>query len=222
MSLSRRYKFSGLCLVIVTAMSLTITACTDREIAAGAVGVIVGIGIGSDNSNDRVHQPPPRYRERCGRYERCRYSLSESFQADESVVGEEIVDFAHRYQLSFEVAGRFRNLLSKIGAGDTASIRDLGVSIQSLVLLMQGESNLSDTEIRLIALKLGTDEGTSIRILSQLAMEMRSQSMDQGSRLWNHCVSAGNWKTPENPSCSNLSWEGCSVATGATTCIAQK
>jgi|GEM_PF-2835159 len=67
-------KLKNLTLIALTSLgAMNLSSCTDEEIAAGAIGVIIGIGIANNNDNDHHHHrpPPPPPRREC--YDRWGY-----------------------------------------------------------------------------------------------------------------------------------------------------
>ncbi|MBC7371753.1 MAG: hypothetical protein H7326_09315, partial [Bdellovibrionaceae bacterium] len=54
--------------------------------------------------------------------------------------------------------------------------------------------------------------------VSSLITEFSAQASDVNSDYWQSCMAGGKWKTAQNTSCSDVSWKGCSPATGATAC----
>jgi hypothetical protein len=116
-------------LVAVTAMSLT--ACTDSEIAFGA-GVIVGVII--DDEPHHHHRPhPPRYR-RGRRYAEVNLSALSPAQR-----------VAVKYNLSQGQADLLTSELIKVQSGDLSGLRTLGFDAQDLVQMTQGQNPSAST-----------------------------------------------------------------------------
>lgn len=118
------------CLVAISALSLT--ACTDSEVAFGA-GVIVGV-IVDDNDHHHHHRPnPPRYR----RYRRyAEVNLSSLSPAQRVSV---------KYDLSTKQAEILTSELLKVQSGDLSGLRALGFDAQDLIQMTQGQNPSAST-----------------------------------------------------------------------------
>lgn len=212
---SRGARFFGWALI--STISVSLMACSGRELASGAAGVIVGIGIGKNKDNNRNGY---RNSDRCRNGTYCRNSEADLSLSANTSMFSGAAEFAQRNEVSPDVAIRLQDILYRVRGGDSSFVQELGFSAVSLIAFTQGVVEISQSQLVAISEHLGTSVTETESLLAKVAARMQIQASDQGSELWQFCQSSGTWRTPENVFCKNTSWEGCSVNTGATSCIA--
>lgn len=145
-----------LTMTLVAAAALSLTACSDEEIAFGA-GIVVGVIIG-DNHNDHHHSRPnpPRYR-RGRRY----HSVETASLLEPSQV------VALKYNLSMEKAEILTSHLLPAQDGDLSGLQQLGFHQSDLVALFQGK-NPSARTLLTLSEKLDIDKGEAHRIIQAM------------------------------------------------------
>ncbi|MNK07368.1 hypothetical protein D3C87_252810 [compost metagenome] len=202
--------FSGL----LVATLFCNTGCEPSEIAAGAIGVAIGVGIGSSHNGHHRHDHyrPPRYRE-CRGYHRC-------YSADTGVglaVNTEALDFAQKHQISLDAATKIQTAFDQVATQGLSAFEAVGLSQRDLSTIssrsMPGQKSLAN-----VAVKLDMSEAQARDLLKGMITEFDAQASNVESPYWQSCMAKGKWKTPQNGRCTTTAWEGCSPENGATLC----
>lgn len=158
---------SMLALALVTSTALSLTACSDEEVALG-VGVVIGVIISDDIGHHHRHNPP-RYR-RDGR----RYASAENLLALSPAV-----TVALKYDLSSEQAEILTAHLLPAREGDFSGLVSLGFEKRDLESLMAGQ-NPSARVLRIMSQKLNMDLIETNKLIQNMkadALIARSQIM---------------------------------------------
>jgi hypothetical protein len=147
-------KILAMALIATTALSLS--ACSDEDIAFGA-GVVVGVIIGDRHDDHHHRRPnPPRYR-RGRRY----HSVdTASLLAPAQVV-------ALKYNLTMERAEILTAHLLPAQEGDLSGLRHLGFEKSDLVAMFEGK-NPSASTLLTLSEKLDVDKGEANRIIQAM------------------------------------------------------
>ncbi len=230
--------------VSMVGLSLFQTGCDSDDaaaiaIGAGAIGIIVGVGIADDH--DRCHGG---YREVCSThhdrrghrrthcrdvYNSCAYRYEGNFRIAgltsnnqtspqaSSQVSAQTAAVASKYQLSFEAADLLVEKMKAAQGGNVLALQELGLANQDLQRLAHLEM-ISNESVRRVSDKLDTTPQTIENLLSSVIAEAKAQTQDINSPVWEACLARGKWKTPQNRTCTDRHLFGCSPATGATAC----
>lgn len=119
-------------MVLIGAMSLGLTACSDEDLAFGA-GVVIGVIIGDDDGHHHHHdRRPPRHR---------RYNVM-SLDSTVAVVEQpsELEIASEHLQLPLEQTEIVMNALELAKQKDFSAIKSLGLSKRDLRQLARGEN----------------------------------------------------------------------------------
>ncbi len=198
---------------VLTIATLFNAGCTDGEVAAGAIGVIIGIGLGGDNHH-HDHRPPP-YR---GRPER-RRMLAETvtLPTTGAATDASLSDFALKYNVSVAAAEKVQSAFSGVATEGLTSFAKIGLEKKDIETLMKHQLP-SSSAIKSMASKLDMSEAQSRDFLVAMNHEFEAQAADVTSPYWEACMAKGKWRTPQNLYCKSTSWNGCSPEVGATLC----
>ena len=228
---------------------MSVQGCTDQDIAVGlgTVAIIGGaIAIGAAAGNDHHHyEPRPGYGHgydhgydhgyndgygHGGGYGGWGYransapiNLEKIAAQDDAPSKAEVnskvaahlgltVDAATTLNTALQTAGQTKNLdaVYKLGL-DKGDLKNL---LQTKMISDQGVINLGRS--------LNVSTETARKAVETMLGDFRAQAADGSSLYWSSCTQSGSWKTPQNSRCESTSWQGCSVATGATLCLASK
>lgn len=193
--------------------SLTqLSACSSEDWAFGT-GVVIGVIIGDhDNHHHRHHR---RHR----RPYRPRYNvMSNEILASEDNSAQLMKDrFTKDFGMNDAAAGKLADALLAAETGDSSAIEALGLREKDLKLItalyMPAKSSVAK-----VAENLNEDSDKISRVFEYVIAEIKAEGADINSDMWVSCLNAETWKTPENPRCSDVRWNGCSPDTGATLC----
>lgn len=196
--------------------------CNSSEIAAGIIGVAIGIGI-SSGDHDRHHRPPERYPgphrptrppappRHCSGH-RCYASAVTLPQMDA-----QLILFAERHQISLDVAQKIKTAFQNVSKDGLASFEQIGLNSAALRSISLRSLPKSEAYAAM-ARKLDISEAQARDIIKMAVADFDAQANDVESDYWQSCMGKGKWKTPQNSSCSKTNWTGCSPGTGATLC----
>lgn len=193
--------------------------CTDGEVAAGAIGVIIGIGLGGDNGHDH-HRPPPYHPRRPRHYDAVAAGSAAGSTEVATVTTEEnpaLLDFALKYNISLEAAEKVNAAFQGVQTEGTSSFAKIGLNQSDIKTIMRHELP-SSSAIKSLAGKLDMSEAQARDFLVSLNKEFQAQAEDVTSPYWQSCMAKGKWKTPQNLYCKSTSWNGCAPESGATLC----
>jgi hypothetical protein len=227
--------------LLVTTMVYNV-GCETTDVAAGVIAVGIGIGIaGMADDHDSNHQRDNDRWERDRRdhdrrdhgsfdrdqrrYERCRDGFCNNaadVALDNSLLQTVAVDFANesfaqKHGVQVETAAKIQKAFANVGKSGLASFEAIGLNEKALDKIVSREMPES-AAFKSMALKLNLSEAKAQALLQSLVSEFQEQATDSQSPYWQSCLAKGQWKTPQNAFCSNESWNGCSLATGATLC----
>lgn len=131
---------------ILAGASLSLTACSDEQVALGA-GVVIGAVIADGHHH---HYPRPRYRPPYRHYRpRPRYFDA---QADLSNASKAAMHFS----VSVEAGEKIMNALERAEQKDFAAITELGIQREDMKALANGENPSASTLVEL-SRNLGLD-----------------------------------------------------------------
>lgn len=234
-------------LLLTGAFALTMPGCKDADLAIGLGAVAIGVGaiavgVGSSGGEARCRggykEKCTTYRDRYGRrhrecrqvYDSCLYyynyepgQLSGGQQLLNTHFGIEAdhpfaAELAQRHNLSFEAANKILGALDEAREGKLTGVLALGLDrsdIEDLARLRlpsnKGLEALSDY--------LDIDKKDIKKMLASILDDFTDQLGDFDSHFWQNCTRSGKWKTPQNNSCQQSYWPGCSPQTGATLCM---
>lgn len=153
--------------ILLTAGSLSLTACRDSDVAFGA-GVVVGV-IVSDDHHHHHHSPnPPRYRGR--RYYSVQNELTNMTPVQRVSV---------KYGLSMEQAELLTNHLLRTQAGDLSAMAELGFEKTDLEAIFEGR-NPSASTLETLGARLNLDVSQAHQLIQDIkadAMKARETLM---------------------------------------------
>lgn len=213
--------------ILMSLVALTMlfnAGCTNDEINAGIIGVAIGIGLG-DGHHDHDHYRPGPYRPR----RPYGYALQGSVALPEGVAFSDVAavdvtsedaqlaDFAAKYSISLEAAGKVKEALLGVPSEGVSSLAKIGLSSKDIAVLMN-HSLPSDEAIQIMAVKLDMSQAQTRDLLVAMNREFAAQAADVKSAYWSSCMAKGQWRTPQNRICKSTSWPGCSPDAGATLC----
>lgn len=199
--------------LLISTMFLN-SGCDSSDIAAGAIGVAIGIGLGSSDDGHHHHHDrrPPRYRE-CGRH-RC---YSTNFEID-TPANPQVAEFAQKHQITLDAATQIQAAFDGAKVEGLGSFAKIGLSEKD-IRVISNRSMPRDESVAAMAVKLDMSQAQARDLLKRLIADFDAQASDIESPYWQSCMAKGKWKTPQNGSCSTTSWNGCSPETGATLCL---
>jgi hypothetical protein len=201
--------------LVITGLLMN-TACDSDELAAGAVGVGIGIGIGDhyDRHHDRNHR-----RGRDGRWDGRRNRLGvvpEDMDMDLTKVSSTEA-FAQTHHISTAAAKKIETAFNGIDNQGLAAFDAIGLDQQDVKVLAT-KSMPKQSSINSMAAHLGISSEEARTLLGEVNQEFAKAASDVHSDYWQACMADGYWKTPQNSSCRNAAWSGCSPETGAEVC----
>lgn len=198
------------------------TACTDEEIAAGIIGVGIGIGISADSDRDDHHYhrppppPPPRYPgPGCG--PRPRRPHRGYATTTKMAVNVQALDFASKYNVSMETAEKIQTAFADVGTKGVGAFEAIGLNKADLKNIAARSMPKAES-LQTMATKLDLSQAQARDLVKVLISDFAAQASNVESTYWQSCMAKGSWKTPQNASCKNTEWNGCSPETGATLC----
>ncbi|MDG0817168.1 hypothetical protein [Bdellovibrio svalbardensis] len=202
-------------LSVLTIAMLFNAGCTDEEITAGAIGVIIGIGLG-DGHHHHDRRPAPYRPVRPGR---------RNFVSTASITlpttGESAnvaaADFALKHNISMTAAEKVQTALNGVKTEGLSSLAKIGLNKKDIETLMKHDLP-SSAAIKSLATKLDMSEAQSRDLLISMNREFEAQAADIESPYWESCMAKGKWRTPQNLYCKSTNWNGCSPEMGATLC----
>lgn len=196
---------------LLASMMLLNTACTDREIASGILGVIIGIGASRSHDRDRGHRHDRRRRGDHRRHSLDETYLQSSRAADASA-------YAKRFHLSEAAAEKLKAAFEGVQSRGLESFQAIGLSKKDVRTIAKRE--LPDaSSLKALAGRLDISEARSRDLIKDMIQEFDDQAADVSSPYWQGCMKKGRfWRTPQNLFCKKTSWNGCSPETGATRC----
>lgn len=207
--------------MLATAMMFN-AGCTDGEVAAGAIGVIVGIGLGSGPDHHDHHRPPPYHR---GRHWDAQANVTlpttgaapVAVQVEDTQADSQVADFAFKYNISLDAANKVNDAFQGVQKNGVSSFATIGLNKSDIQAIMKHQ--LPETSsIKSMASKLDMSEAQARDFLVAMNREFQAQASDVSSPYWQACMAKGSWKTAENMYCKSTSWNGCAPETGATLC----
>jgi hypothetical protein len=98
-----------------------------------------------------------------------------------------------------------------------AAFQAIGLNDQAVHAIMN-MSTPDEDSVNAMSQSLNISAAQSHHLLQTLVGEFQVAAADGQSNYWKSCQAKGQWKTPQNASCSNPTWSGCSPETGATLC----
>ncbi len=128
------------------------------------------------------------------------------------------VDWAQTFGLSFDSAEKLVAALESSRQGDIQAILDLGLSEQDIEDLAQLKM-ISKDGIQSLSVSLNQFPEDTQSMINSLIKTAKVDVANPEGKIWQACVEAGSWKTPQNSQCSRTFWAGCSLETGATMCV---
>lgn len=231
--------------VLASTMFLN-AGCEPEEVAAGAVGVAIGIGIGSALEEDR--NPPPRHPRpgrphRPGRpgyghgggygggyggghhgggygggyYDNGYYSADGMAVMSTAKTSSKVKNFAQRHNISVNAATKIERSFKNVNSQGIAAFSPIGLGETDLKQIMQRRLPSADSLAR-VAKNLDMSQAQARDLVKYMIMDFDAEASDVTSPYWKSCMAKGKWKTPQNRSCKKTFWSGCSPETGATLC----
>lgn len=190
------------------------TGCDSSDIAAGAIGVAIGIGIGSSHDGHHHHHDrrPPRYRQ-CGRHRCWSAEVPGLVEANPDVVA-----FAQRHQINLETSEQIKAAFDKVPTQGLAAFEAIGLNEKAIKSISNRSLPKTET-IKAVALKLDMSEAQARDLMKEVVADFDAEASDVQSAYWQSCMAKGKWKTPQNMYCKKTFWNGCSPETGATLCM---
>lgn len=158
--------------------TMTMTACSDTDLALGA-GVIIGAIISDDGCDydchhHHHHQPnPPRYDERRDRdHGRHRYDAHFVLPAAAEVaVDQDVVATANHYGLEIDAASKVMSALKSAEQKDFSKLAALGFQREDFVAMAKGE-NPSVTALRTMSANLNMDIGDGSNLIQLMKADL--------------------------------------------------
>jgi hypothetical protein len=215
------------------------TACTDDEVAAGAIGAAIGVGIavGAGGHDHHDRRPPDRYP---GpdygrpRYDRPGYgrgpvrphrgysvdvtlASSEVFETTIAAANPEVVEFANKYGISTNAAAKIQNAFANVESQGLSAFAAIGLKKADLKDIAKRQMPAPDS-LASVAGKLDLSQAQARDLIKVLIKDFDVQASNVNSPYWQSCMAKGHWKTPENFYCKSTSWNGCAPELGATLC----
>lgn len=203
---------------LLTIATVFNAGCTDDEVTAGAIGVIIGIGLGDSHDHNHGRRPEPY---RPGRPGRRYYAASTMMTvlptADVSDVSP-VNEFALKHHISVAAAEKVQAAFADVKTEGITSFAKIGLQKKDVEVLM-AHSMLSTSALGAMAVKLDMSEAQARDFVLSLNREFSAQAADVASPYWEACMAKGKWKTPENMYCTSTRWTGCAPETGASLCF---
>jgi hypothetical protein len=94
-----------------------------------------------------------------------------------------------------------------------------GLGLQSSDLMALASLQMPSKQgIEQVATSLNEAPAKIQKLARSFVTDVKTQMSDVTSEYWQDCIRSGHWTTPENITCSQTWWSGCSPDTGATAC----
>ena len=190
--------------------------CTDDELTAGAVGVIIGAGLNDDGPHYGHPHPHRRWDAQVSSG-----SVSANIFGQEAASVEtssNVADFAAKNNISVDAAQKIHDALNGIQSQGLSSLSQIGLQRKDLESIA-ARSVPETSSIQAMAAKLDMSEAQARDLLTSMTQQFTMQAADVNSPYWQSCMAKGQWKTPENNYCASTSWTGCSPDAGASLCF---
>lgn len=222
--------------LVLAAFSATVflQGCTDQEVAIGTGAVVGGVigaiitdghnhGGGGGGGRGRGRRCEGAYRTQCNTYrdyygyvyQECRqvydgcaryYSSEMDSTAKANLVSEDATVLAAKYQLSYAASEKISYTAEQLSAGNLSVLDGM---------------DLANMTPETLAKQLNVQPAAVEKLVADVQAGTKAQLSDFNSSFWTSCRASGKWSTPQNKSCKQAYWMGCSPETGATFCKAQ-
>jgi hypothetical protein len=196
-------------IVLALIGSQFLVSCRTGEVVAGTIGVGVGIGLG--RYYDRHHGHHHGHHHGGGRHGRWNSDL------ETMVANSDAKKFADRYGIRFEAAKKIQMAFAGLPDSGLASFDAIGLGKADLKAIAKHNLPSADS-IKQMAEKLDMSEAQTRDLLVNVNRDFQARSANVNSYYWQSCMEGGQWSTPQNSSCQQANWSGCSPATGASLC----
>lgn len=172
---------------LLATSSLSLTGCTDEQLALGA-GVLLGAAVASSVSKDdnhhhrhdrRKHYEPRRDSSRYDRRPGHRYDHRDSRRwhgsslnlSEDTVNNDETLAASEHYGVSPDTAARIVTALQAAEGGDFSALQELGLEKTDLIALGIGE-NPSVSALNTLSEKLGLDLAETHKVIQQMKIDL--------------------------------------------------
>lgn len=201
-------------ILLAGVLTTSLTGCDDDVATGVAIGGVVGAVVGGIISDDYYDDYPDRHRYR-PRYPRY-YPYSGGEPTLELETDSRLL--ADRFDISVQSAQIILTHVDSAQVGNTQAMQEIGLQPEDLVDLAQLQMPNQQT-VGQFAQRVNVEQNQAEQILQAVVDQAQMQFQDTNSPLWQSCISANKWKTPQNLYCKETYWNGCSPSTGATSCI---
>lgn len=154
----------------LAASTLSLTACTDEQLALGA-GVIIGAAIGSadNNSDHHHHRPPPPPPRHCDYG--CGHSGRRPYAAVETAVTDDSLSAASHFQISESAAEKLMTALKAVQQKDFTLVQELGFTKDDITAMALGENPSASALIQL-SQTLDIELGEAHNLIQQMKADL--------------------------------------------------
>ncbi|MCB0384198.1 MAG: hypothetical protein KDD43_02300 [Bdellovibrionales bacterium] len=186
----------------------TLTGCDEDVVAGAAVGGVIGAVVGGIISDG--------YRDDDYRYRNPRYYSNEGTPTEAFANDSELL--SQRFNISLQSAQFILTHVESAQQGNTQALQQIGLQQNDLADIAQLKMPAQQT-VTQVAQRVEVDQRQAQEILQAVIDQAQVQFQDVRSPLWQACMSADKWQTPQNFYCKDTFWNGCSPSTGASSCI---
>jgi hypothetical protein len=210
--------------LVAAPMVLTTQGCTNGEVL-GSIAIVTGvIAIGASQERHHDHYsppppPPPRHRgPGHGRGHGPGRRYDASLQIDGLSQNDAAQTLVSKYGIPMKSAERLAEALEIGKKGDASALLALGLQADDFERLAEMRM-ITDSGLTALAASLEMSKDATETLVANIIDDFRKQASDSSSDYWQACMNSGSWKTPENRSCQESFWSGCSPETGASLCL---
>jgi hypothetical protein len=150
--------------------TLTLTACTDEQLAFGA-GAVVGAVVVGDHGHHRHRPPPPRYRERGRRPHYLQSAQINVDITDEALASDEVQAAAFHFQIPIEAADYILTALKAAEQKDFSKLDELGIYREDITAMAMG-ANPSSSSLVSVSQKLNLGLGETHNVFQQIKIDI--------------------------------------------------